>query len=90
MDKKTKITLEDVIVTLRKQVLLAKEQHNNEILGALQVTLDTLSDVVSESSATDLATLLEEMACTTRDYWMGIDWKGEIPSISDIHKAVSS
>ena len=87
MDNEKTITLSQVLLSLRKHVLEAKEQNDYKSLGDYLITLDVLEEVVTEMGDVAIATILEDMVCSIRDYLTGVDWKSSMPSIEDVKKA---
>ncbi len=90
MNEQSKITLVELIILLRRRVLTAQNENNIKHIGELHIVFDIISELAAEVGDVNIAALLEDMACTTRDIWTGTNWKTKMPSVEDIKRAITA
>ncbi len=85
MSQERTLTLTTLLLHLRRVLLEARARQDRRMLNALLSALEIVQDAAEEAGDRTAAILLEDMACAARDSLMGVEWKGDIPSLEAIH-----
>lgn len=82
-----KMTLADMVVSLRQRLLDAREQQDRSSLGVLQTTFGALIEASYDTQERSLIEILVALEDSARDAAMGVGWKSDIPSVERIQQA---
>ncbi|MBI5670264.1 MAG: hypothetical protein HZC41_19900 [Chloroflexi bacterium] len=82
-----KMTLADMVLSLRQRLLDAREQDDRASLGVLQTTFGALIEASYGTQERTLIEILIALEDAARDAAMGVGWKSDIPSVEGIQQA---
>lgn len=82
-----KMTLADMVLSLRQRLLDACEQRDRSQLGILQTTFGALVEASYGTQEPALIEILVALEDAARDAGMGVTWKSDVPSVETIQRA---
>jgi hypothetical protein len=88
MEEEGKLTLGDLLYSLRNCLISAHQQKDFEVLNELKTTFTILREVSYESKDDGIIQIIVNLDDSTGDLLIGDDWKANIPSLEDIKAAV--
>ena len=83
------MTLVDLLCYLREHLLESKQKKDDDTLNKLGDMLLLIETAALEKDDTSCVTLVERMYLTVQDYFMGAEFKSDIPSIEEIQSLAS-
>ncbi len=89
MGTSERLTIADLLCSLSKQLLLAREQKNTPDLERLMGIFVLIEEAASAVQDKVIYTLAEDLEDAARDSLMEADWKSKIPSEEDIRLLLS-
>src|SRR5215210_970568 len=88
-NSENRLTALHILIYLRQRLLTAIEQNNKAEFQQLATVFGMLWDVVDEYNVQGgIYLVIENFRNTTSDYYLGIGWKGIIPSEEEIKSAL--
>lgn len=82
------MTLEDIIIFIRQQLLELQSENDSEAVKQLLDTCKTLTKAAYESNDLQTVDVLVRLSDSARDLHMGKPLNGQLPTEDDIRKAV--
>jgi hypothetical protein len=90
MDTQNKLTLADLLCSLRQRLLDAKAQKDRQLLSELLITFGILREASYDSKDTPVITVLVALEDCARDFVGGMGFDSDVPAIEVIRVAASS
>ncbi|MFN8372357.1 MAG: hypothetical protein U0694_05710 [Anaerolineae bacterium] len=90
MSAAPKLTLQDLLLSLRQSVLDAIEHNDKNKLQDLKITFGRLVEEAYASHDDAVIAILVALEDAARDALTGVSWKSDIPSVESVEKAIKS
>jgi hypothetical protein len=84
------MTIADMILYLRQQLLTLRSENNRQAVAELLATFKMLTRAAFESGDKDLVAVLVNLTDSTRDLYMGKPLNGSLPTEAQIRSVASS
>jgi hypothetical protein len=86
MNNEMGLSLADLLIYIRTQLLDAKAAHDDKTLEYLGKALDVIQEFAYQKQDKKIALITEDFTDAIRDYFMGVEWKSTIPSEDEIRQ----